>query len=369
MVLVSCTLFSVLAANTPFSKSYLAFWHQTAGLSFSPFQLGFTLTHWINDGLMSVFFLLVGLEIKREFYQGELSGVRKALLPAVAAAGGMILPASIHFLFNRGTPTAHGFGIPMATDIAFALAVLSLLGNRVPPSLKVFLTALAIIDDLGAILVIALFYTRDISLMYLGCSLGLFAGLLAMQRLNVTRLAVYLITGVLMWYCMVRSGIHPTIAGVLLAFAIPPGRDDAPSPSSRLQHMLHAPVAFFILPVFALANTGIRFAQDWHLSLLERNSLGILSGLVAGKPIGIVLFSVGAVASGLCTLPDETGWRGLTGAGLLAGIGFTMSIFVANLAFNDEHLVNSSVMAVLASSAIAGLGGFLFLTAGGRRAK
>jgi NhaA family Na+:H+ antiporter len=364
MILLSCTVLSVLAANAPFSDSYLAFWHHPLVLSFPPFRLNFTLTHWINDGLMAVFFLLVGLEIKREFYHGELSGVRSALLPALAAAGGMIVPASIHFLFNRGTPTQAGFGIPMATDIAFSLGVLSLLGSGIPPSLKVFLSALAIIDDLGAILVIAVFYTQDISLVYLGCSLLIFAVLLVMQRLNVTRLAVYICTGVIMWYCMVQSGIHPTIAGVLLAFAIPFSRDGAPSPSSRLQHILHAPVAFFVLPVFALANTGIRFAQDWHISFLESNSLGILSGLVIGKPVGIVLFSVCAVATGLCALPEEMDWRQLFGAGLLAGIGFTMSIFVANLAFSEAHLVNSSVIAVLASSVVAGLSGFLFLSAG-----
>jgi NhaA family Na+:H+ antiporter len=369
MVLVSCALLSVLAANGPFSDSYSAFWHHSLDPDIPALRLGFTVLHWINDGLMAVFFLLVGLEIKREFSYGELSGVRSALFPAIAAAGGMIVPASIHLLFNRGTPTQAGFGIPMATDIAFVLGALSLLGSGVPASLKVFLTALAIIDDLGAILVIAVFYTQDISLIALCGALGFFCVLLVMQRLRVTRLSLYLVGGVLMWYCMVRSGVHPTIAGVLLAFVIPSAADDSPSLSSRLQHILHVPVAFVILPVFALANTGIRFAQGWELSLFERNSVGILSGLVLGKPAGIMLFSGLAVASGLCALPEEMSWLHLTGAGILAGIGFTMSIFVAHLAFSDPYTVNSSVTAVLASSAAAGLCGFLFLSAGKVRGK
>jgi NhaA family Na+:H+ antiporter len=295
--------------------------------------------------------------------RGELSDVRSALFPAIAAAGGMIVPASLHYLINRGTPTQAGFGIPMATDIAFALGVLSLLGNRVPPSLKVFLAALAIMDDLGAILVIALFYTKDISLAYLGASLGLFAVLIAMRRLNAKRLLPYILAGTAMWYCMVRSGIHPTIAGVLFAFAIPSGGEDSSSLSSRVQHFLHAPVAYVILPVFALANTGIRLAHNWQVHLLESNSVGILSGLVIGKPAGIVLFSFLAVAAGLCSLPEGMGWAQLFGTGVLAGIGFTMSIFISNLAFSDPRIAGTSVTAVLAASAAAGLGGYLFLSA------
>jgi NhaA family Na+:H+ antiporter len=251
----------------------------------------------------------------------------------------------------------------MATDIAFALGVLSLLGNRVPPSLKVFLAALAIMDDLGAILVIALFYTKDISLAYLGASLGLFAVLIAMRRLNAKRLLPYILAGTAMWYCMVRSGIHPTIAGVLFAFAIPSGGEDSSSLSSRVQHFLHAPVAYVILPVFALANTGIRLAHNWQVHLLESNSVGILSGLVIGKPAGIVLFSFLAVAAGLCSLPEGMGWAQLFGTGVLAGIGFTMSIFISNLAFSDPRIAGTSVTAVLAASAAAGLGGYLFLSA------
>jgi NhaA family Na+:H+ antiporter len=362
-VLLLCTVLSILAANGPFSGSYVAFWQSPLFLSFGPVELDFTLLRWINDGLMAAFFLLVGLEIRREMSRGELSDVRSALFPAIAAAGGMIVPASLHYLINRGTPTQAGFGIPMATDIAFALGVLSLLGNRVPPSLKVFLAALAIMDDLGAILVIALFYTKDISLAYLGASLGLFAVLIAMRRLNAKRLLPYILAGTAMWYCMVRSGIHPTIAGVLFAFAIPSGGEDSSSLSSRVQHFLHAPVAYVILPVFALANTGIRLAHNWQVHLLESNSVGILSGLVIGKPAGIVLFSFLAVAAGLCSLPEGMGWAQLFGTGVLAGIGFTMSIFISNLAFSDPRIAGTSVTAVLAASAAAGLGGYLFLSA------
>jgi NhaA family Na+:H+ antiporter len=364
-VLLSCTVMSLLLANSPLAGPYLGLWHHSFALPFPPFDRGFTLTHWINDGLMSLFFLLVGLEIRREFHQGELSDFRSALFPAIAAAGGMIVPASLHLLLNRGTATQAGFGIPMATDIAFTLGVLSLLGSRVPPSLKVFLTALAIIDDLGAIVVIAVFYTQDISLVFLCIAAGIFGGLLVGRRMKVRPLAAYMLPGIIMWYCMVRSGIHPTIAGVLLAFAVPFGTDGEGSPSSILQHLLHRPVAYVIIPVFALANTGIRFAEGWHASFLEPNSLGIISGLVIGKPAGIMLFSALAVRTRLCRLPEEVTWRMLGGAGILAGIGFTMSIFVANLAFTDARLVNSSVIAVLTSSMVSGFCGLAFLSAQG----
>lgn len=365
VVLLSCTVISVGLVNSPFAAPYLKFWHSSLDLPFPPFDGDFTLTRWINDGLMAVFFLLVGLEIRREFHQGELSDVRSALFPAIAATGGMIVPASLYLLLNSGTRTQAGFGIPMATDIAFSLGALSLLGRRVPPSLRVFLTALAIIDDLGAIVVIAVFYTQAISLVFLCISAVIFAGLLAARRMNVSLLAAYIFPGILMWYCMVRSGIHPTIAGVLLAFAVPFSRDDETAPSSRLQHILHKPVAYFVLPVFALANTGIRLPVDWHASLFEHNSLGIISGLVIGKPAGILLFSAFAVLTGFCRLPEEVKWRQLAGVGILAGIGFTMSIFVANLAFSDVHLVTSSVIAILASSAVSGLCGLAFLSAAG----
>ena len=251
VVLIFCTILSLIVANSMIGPSYLAFWESYVG--------ALSIGHWVNDGLMAVFFLLIGLELQREFYSGELSSFRNALLPIFAAAGGIAVPALIHFFFNYGTETQAGIGIPMATDIAFALGVLALLGSRVPASLKVFLTALAVMDDLGAIIVIALFYTAKLSAIYLACSLLIWAFLVVLNRyFKVLSLIPYLIGGVLMWYLMLKSGVHATIAGVLLGFAIPFSmkEDDEDSPSHRLENFLHKPVAFIILPIFALANTG-----------------------------------------------------------------------------------------------------------------
>ncbi len=283
-VLIGCAILSLALTNSPWGDSYLSTWNaQLAGHS---------ITHWINDGLMTVFFLLVGLEIEREIYAGELKNIRNAMLPVFAAAGGMIVPALIHFMLNKGSSAQNGFGIPMATDIAFALGVLSLAGKRVPFALKIFLTALAIIDDLGAILIIAIFYTSRISWLNLGIALAIFAGLLIMGRLKVYNLVFYLVPGIVMWYFMLQSGVHATISGVLLAFAIPFGKGDENSISGKLQHFLHKPVAFIIVPLFALANTCILFKPGIFSHLTDRNSLGILFGLFAGKPIGI-FFKVG----------------------------------------------------------------------------
>lgn len=356
-LLILCTIVSLAIANSAWSASYLGFWHgYVAGLS---------IEHWINDALMAVFFLLVGLELKRELVSGELSDLRNALLPVVAAAGGIAAPALIHFMLNGGTTTQAGVGIPMATDIAFALGVLALLGSRVPASLKVFLTALAVMDDLGAIIVIALFYTAELSALFLAAALATFGTLwLLNRRLRVIALWPYLLGGALMWFLMLKSGVHATIAGVLLAFAIPGSarQDDAESPSHRLEHALHGPVAFLILPVFALANTAIVIGAGWAGELMSANSLGILLGLVLGKPIGIVLFSVAAVAAGLCRLPLDLAWRHVLGAGLLGGIGFTMSIFITNLAFvGQTDIINASKMAILLASLAAGVLGFVWL--------
>ncbi|KLU37620.1 pH-dependent sodium/proton antiporter [Massilia sp. WF1] len=357
IVLILCTILSLALANSPLGAAWLGFWRlQIAGLS---------VELWINDALMAVFFLLIGLELERELYNGELSDFRNALLPMLAAAGGIMVPALIHFGFNNGTPTQAGVGIPMATDIAFALGVLALLGSRAPASLKIFLTALAVMDDLGAIVVIALFYTDGLSIAWLLGALAVFGALLAMNRvLRVMALAPYLLGGALMWFLMLKSGVHATIAGVLLAFAIPYSstQDDAASPSHRLEHALHKPVTFLVLPLFALANTGILVGAGWPAQLLTTNSLGILLGLVAGKPVGIFLFSFAAVALGLCRLPQDLGWRHVLGAGLLGGIGFTMSIFITNLAFAGQaELVNGSKMAILLASLVAGLAGFGWL--------
>ena len=357
VLLILCTIVSLLVANSRWGEAYLVFWHLDVG--------GLSIELWINDALMAIFFLLIGLELERELQNGELSDMRNALLPILAAAGGIAVPALIHFTLNGGSPTQAGMGIPMATDIAFALGVLALLGNRVPASLKIFLTALAVMDDLGAIVVIALFYTAKLAFAYLLGAFAVFALLLLMnRRLRVMALWPYLLGGALMWFFMLKSGVHATIAGVLLAFAIPYSarEDDAASPSHRLEHALHKPVAFLILPVFALANTGIVIGAGWAGELQSANGLGILLGLVAGKPIGIVLFSAIAVWIGLCRLPLDLAWRHVVGAGLLGGIGFTMSIFITNLAFAGQPgLVNASKMAILAASLSAGLLGFAWL--------
>jgi NhaA family Na+:H+ antiporter len=356
LMLIFCTALSLTLANSPWGDGYRAFWHaEFAGLS---------LEHWINDGLMAVFFLFIGLELERELYNGELSDPRKAMLPIVAAIGGIAVPALIHYGLNAGTATQGGMGIPMATDIAFALGVLSLLGNRVAWSLKVFLAALAVMDDLGAIIVIALFYSGKLSVVHLAGAFGVFAILVVLNRMRVMSLTPYLIGGALMWYLMLKSGVHATIAGVLLAFAIPFSalRDDEASPSHRLEHFLHKPVAFVILPVFAIANTAIAIGADWLTGLGSSNSLGIIGGLVIGKPVGILMLSALAVMAGLCRLPEDVRWSQLLGVGFLAGIGFTMSIFIANLAFPAQpELVNASKMAILVASLVSAVLGYAWL--------
>lgn len=353
VVLIFCTIISLILANSPVQDSYLAL------LNFHVAE--HSVSHWINDGLMAIFFLLIGLELEREVYIGELSSLKNASLPLFAALGGMIVPASIFLLFNYGTVYQSGAGIPMATDIAFAIGVLSLLGNRVPASLKIFLTALAVIDDLGAILIIAFFYTTGLSFLNLGIALGVFVALLILNRLKVHALLPYLIGGVIMWYFMLHSGVHATITGVMLAFAIPFGKGDEKSLSYRLQHWLHKPVSFFILPVFALANTALVIDSDWASGLSSTNSIGILSGLVLGKPMGIFLFSFAAVTTGMSWLPGDLRWKDLVGAGFLGGIGFTMSIFITLLAFDDPDMVAGSKISILISSLLAGIIGFLLL--------
>ncbi len=356
IVLIVCTIASLLMANVLIGEKYLDFWHLYVG--------GLSIEHWINDGLMAIFFLLIGLELKRELYKGELSNFKNALLPIFAAVGGLSLPALIHFFFNNGTPTQAGIGIPMATDIAFALGVLALLGNRVPASLKIFLTALAVMDDLGAIIVIAVFYTAKLSTGYLFAAMIVFGLLSLLNKAKIMSLIPYLIGGAVMWFFMLESGIHATIAGVLLAFTIPftPITDDETSPSYKLEHFLHKPVAFGILPIFALCNTGIVIGADWANSIVSPNSLGIIGGLVLGKPVGIMLLSFIAVSIGICRLPLDLSWRHVLGAGFLGGIGFTMSIFITNLAFaGSADIINASKMAILLASLIAGIVGFLWL--------
>lgn len=353
LVLVSCTLVSLIVANTAVGEYYIHFWHKEIGNK--PIEF------WINDMLMAIFFLMVGLELERELYIGELADIRNSLLPVFAAIGGMAVPALIHFIFNYNTPSQQGVAIPMATDIAFSLGVLSLLGNRVPSSLKVFLTALAIIDDLGAILVIAFFYSKDLSTLYLGLALAVFGVMLILNRLRMHRVWIYLLMGAVMWYCMYRSGVHATIAGVLTAFAIPFGNGDEQSPSYHLQHVLHKPVAFIILPLFAFANTAIVIPGSWKEDLVSSNSLGIMLGLVVGKPAGIFLFAILSVMLGLSRIPFGLKKVHLLWTGLLAGIGFTMSIFITHLAFDDEELVVGSKIAIMIGSGLAGVLGFVLL--------
>ena len=353
VILLFVTIISLALANSPIQSSYIAFWEFEMG--------GHSITHWINDALMAVFFLLIGLELEREIYKGELSDIKNASFPLIGAMGGFIIPACIFLLFNFGTATQAGAGIPMATDIAFAIGILSLLGNRVPLSLKIFLTALAVIDDLIAIIVIAIFYTKTIIWTNLLLSLVVFAVLLLLNRLKVKNLIPYLLGGVVMWYFMYNSGVHATITGVLLAFAIPFGNGDKKSTSYVLQHFLHKPVAFIILPLFAIANTSITIGADWQNGLSEVNSIGILAGLVLGKPLGIVAFAYTGALLGLCKLPKGLQWKNIIGVGFLGGIGFTMSIFITILAYDDVALINSSKIAIIVASITAGLLGFLFL--------
>ena len=362
IILILCMVTSIGVANSRFGEGYLDFWHTKVGFEAGGIALKYSIEHWVNDGLMAVFFLLIGLEIERELYIGELSDLKNATLPIFAAVGGMALPALFHFLINRGTETQAGVGIPMATDIAFALGVLALLGSRVPTSLKIFLTALAIIDDLGAIAVIALFYVDDFSLLYFALALAILAGLFVLNQRGIHNLTFYLIPGVVMWYFMLQSGIHATVAGVLLAFVIPFGNGDEESPSYGLQHILHKPVAFMVMPIFALANTGIALSGDWIGGLFTLNSLGIFAGLFAGKSLGISLFSLLAVKVGLSQLPADLTWKHIIGAGFLGGIGFTMSIFITLLAFGDPNIVQSSKISILISSLVAGAVGFLILS-------
>lgn len=351
--LIGCTLISLLLANSVLSDTYLHLWH---------YQIGnHPIEYWINDGLMTIFFLLIGLELEREVYAGELSSLKNAILPVAAAIGGILIPAALYLSLNYGTVTQSGAGIPMATDIAFALGILSLLGSKVPASLKIFLTALAVIDDLGAILIIAFFYTGNLNWSNLIIALSIFGGLLVLNRLKVRNLIPYLLGGIVMWYFMANSGVHATITGVLLAFAIPFGNGDEKSTSFVLQHFLHKPVAFIILPLFALANTAIIINSDWQNTLTHPYTLGIALGLIIGKPLGIWLFSFLSVKLKIGKLSEDLNWKSIFGVSILGGIGFTMSIFITLLAFSDAgHIDNSKIM-ILISSLIAGIIGLLYL--------
>ncbi|RYE16820.1 MAG: Na+/H+ antiporter NhaA, partial [Sphingobacteriales bacterium] len=327
ILLLGCVLLSLLIANSPLNDGF----NRLLGLGIIG---GFTISSTVNDGLMAVFFLMAGLEIKREVVEGQLSGLKKATLPVLCAAGGMIVPALIYYLFNHNAATHAGWGIPMATDIAFAVAILNALRRIVPPALRVFLTALAIVDDLGAILVIAIFYTQELHTTYLYYTAGLFALMLVFNYFNLKNILFYLIPGIVMWYCIHHSGVHATVAGVLTAFAIPVRTRNGYSPLTVLEHQLADPVNFLILPLFALANTNITYVEGMLSDLFTPLGIGIIIGLVLGKPIGILLMAWTAIKARLSVLPDGVNWMHMTGMGLLAGIGFTMSIFIALLSFD-----------------------------------
>ncbi|GGE94981.1 sodium/proton antiporter, NhaA family [Chishuiella changwenlii] len=356
IILIFCTLFSLILANSPFASSYHGIWEVNV--------FGHHLSHWINDGLMAIFFFLIGLELKREIFVGELSSIKKATLPIFAALGGMLIPAFIFFLTNNGTDTISGFGIPMATDIAFAVAIITMLGKRVPLSLKIFLTALAVIDDLGAIIVIALFYPNPelpLDFTQFGIAIAILLVLFALNKAKIKNSIFYIVGGIAVWWFMLHSGIHATIAGVLVAFTIPFDKDDAKSLSAKMEHALHLPVAFIILPLFALANTAITIDSGSLEHFSMPLASGIFLGLVIGKPIGITLFTFIAVKLGLCELPTAVNFKRVFGVGILGGIGFTMSIFVSMLAFTDPDYINEAKLMILVASLTAAVVGFFTL--------
>ncbi|UKT65820.1 Na+/H+ antiporter NhaA [Pedobacter mucosus] len=356
-ILLFCVAISLIIANTTAKEGFEAFLETKLG--FGP--INYSILAWINDALMAIFFLLVGLEIKRELLEGELSSLKSAALPVIAALGGMLVPALIYFMFNKGKPTASGWGIPMATDIAFALAIIAMLGKSVPTSLKIFLAALAIVDDLGAILVIAIFYTNQIHFEYLAMAGGILILLSLMNYFGVKNLAYYIIPGIFLWYFIHHSGIHATIAGVLLAFTIPTNESDLLSPLEKLEHALTVPVNYLIMPIFALANTNITFQKEMILGLISPLGLGIILGLFVGKTIGVSLFSWLAVKLKWANLPTGAGWKHVLGLGMLAGIGFTMSIFIALLSFSDVLHISEAKFAILTASVLSGVVGFVFL--------
>ncbi|MBV2228209.1 MAG: Na+/H+ antiporter NhaA [Sphingobacterium mizutaii] len=361
IMLFLCVILSMIIANSPLAAALQNLLDLPLGFETESIHLKYSVLLWINDGLMAVFFLLVGLEIKREIVEGELSSPKKASLPILCAIGGAVVPALIYLSFNAGKETASGWGIPMATDIAFALAVINLLGNRIPSSLKIFLAALAIVDDLIAILVIAFFYSSGIELTYLYYAVAGMVVLILMNKFNVLNPYLYLIPGVFIWYFIHHSGIHATIAGVLVAMTIPTNDTAIESPLERLEHALTKPVNFLIIPLFAFANTNITLEKEMLGGLTSGLGLGISLGLLVGKPIGILLTSFLCTKAKLSSLPEGSNWKHIIGVGLLAGIGFTMSIFIAILSFSNPDHVSEAKLSILLTSLLAGVFGYLAL--------
>lgn len=370
VILLLCVAISLTIANIGWAESFNGLLQMKLGRDFGAIDLEYPLITWINDGLMAVFFLLVGLEIKREIIEGELSSFRQASLPVLAAIGGVAVPALLYASLNASNPqTAAGWGIPMATDIAFALGIISLLGSRVPNGLKIFLAALAIVDDLIAILVIAIFYSSEIHLIYLAYAAGIMSLLIIFNRCGVKNIFCYIIPGEAMWYLVHHSGIHATIAGVLTALALPTNEDDTESPLEKLEHSLTIPVNFFIMPLFAIANTCITFESGMIEGLVGSIGMGIILGLFLGKPAGIFLMSWLAVKLKISELPDQTSWPHVLGLGILGGIGFTMSIFIALLSFKQPELQLQAKFAVLTASLLAGALGYAILYLYDRRSE
>lgn len=408
LLLIAVAIVAIVWANSPLASSYFSIWTSKVSLGFGEFKIEKDFLHWINDGLMAVFFFVVGLEIKRELLIGELSSVKNAVLPAVAALGGMIFPAIIYTLMNTGGEASKGWGIPMATDIAFAIGILSILGNRVPFALKIFLTAIAIIDDLGAVIVIAVFYSSNISLMMLGFAGIVLLVLILLNFLQIKSPLVYILFGLVLWFLFLKSGVHATIAGVLLAFTIPTktrlnGKkfydetsdalaemkerglvkdenrisvsinevlytieencEKATAPAHRLEHKLHPYVAFFIMPVFALANAGVSLGGISG-GVINGVTLGITAGLFLGKVLGVGLFSLAAVKLGFGVLPTGSSIRQIVGVGFLAGIGFTMSLFIGSLAFSSQELLDFAKIGIIAGSVLSGIVGYTILKKG-----
>jgi NhaA family Na+:H+ antiporter len=407
ILLLFCAVTAMVWANSPWRESYASLWHTELSIGLGSFVFSRQLHFWINDGLMTIFFFVVGLEIKRELLVGELASPRKAALPIVAALGGMLVPAGIYSILNFGTPGAPGWAIPMATDIAFAIGVLALLGDKVPLALKVFLVALAIADDIGAVLVIALFYTSEISWISLLFGAGLLGVLAEANRVDIRRPLVYVFLGSLLWFAFLKSGVHATLSGVVLAMTIPArarinakefssrGRDilerferagdqgesiltnaerqallqslekaseQAETPMQRLQRALHPWVTFVIMPVFALANAGVALEGALSKALIQPVGLGVFLGLLLGKQVGITLFAWLSVRIRIAAMPARVSWRQIYGAGWLGGIGFTMSLFIANLAFGESPLLRAAKVGIFSASIIAGVAGWLLLS-------
>jgi Na+:H+ antiporter, NhaA family len=369
ILLIGCTVAALILANSPWAGSYFHLWHANLTFGFAGKFLSEPLHFWINDGLMALFFLLVGMEIKRETLVGELASFRKAVLPIAAAFGGMIIPAGLYALLNHGGPGAAGWGIAMATDIAFALGVVALLGDRVSTSLKVFLAALAIADDIGAVLVIAFFYTEQISWLSLGVASLFFLALIGANRAGARHPLIYAVLGIGLWLAFLQSGIHATVAGVLLALTIPARQRidrgaslvSSESLMLRFEHALIPWNKHVIMPVFALANAGVVLGGGAVRAVTDPISLGVICGLVLGKPIGIVLFSWLATRSRIATMLEGVSWRQIVGVGMLGGIGFTMSLFIANLAFGDGPALETAKVGILVASVVSGIAGAIVL--------